>query len=822
MNRLLRVGFVTVVQMLPVSVWGDPPRLTGTSPLGVQRGKSMEVTLEGTGLIGTPRLVAPFKFQVEEPTDQEGSDGAHWKVKLTIDTRTGVGIYPVRVATESGVSNPILFAVGQLPQVKEVEPNNTFPLAQSIPAPVVVEGECSGNDQDFFRFKGRKGERIVVDAVCSRIGSGVDPMIRLTTADWRFVASADDTPGLFTDGYFTALLPEDGEFVLEFSDSRFAGQGRAVYRLLIGAVPYAGEVHPFTLSRGQESSLELRGGTLSGDRLFRLQAPSDRLASMFSPVIPARLLGDPAWANSPLDVEFPIPLLLNSAVTVLESVDPSEKLPPLSPPVTILGRLSQAGERDEYTITAPSGSQHEIRVEASGLGSALDGHLRVLARDGRALGETDDGKSMGRRRGGGGGGRPQGATSTDPAFDLTMPQGTGTGTGTGQSEVRLIVKDLMDRGGVGFTYRVVVTPVEAAFQLGFNDEQVSVPRGGTALIPVSVTRSGYKGPIALEILGIPTDAGVTILPGIVPAGQTNGVVGIQATPESPLQACEVQIVGHGERGPAVAAAKSIVFAEQTISSPGFGMGGTIPSYARPFLSLTAAVTRPGPILLKPDASKVVVPLGSTVEVALRIHRMVEAKMAYKIEALSPPTGLHVAETEINETGTTSHVKITAAADAPLGPLMLGLIAQRQQSKEDANRRSRRAVTKKGAVPPSSSPPAAAAVMIAVEIVRPAALELAVKEIRLKPGTSVTLTGKLTRIAPFAEEVEVKLNGLPPGVKADPVKVATMDSEFLLTLQADKLAPAAEANATAVMSYMTGNKVDTGVPVPLRVTVLAND
>jgi hypothetical protein len=120
-------------------------------------------------------------------------------------------------------------------RAEEIEPNNTIDGAQPIANPSVVEGECSGNDEDFFRFKGRKDMRVVVDAVCSRIGSGVDPMIRLTKSDGRFIA-------LLTDGYLTAVLPEDGDYVLEFCDSRFAGAGRAVYRLLIGAVPFAGEL----------------------------------------------------------------------------------------------------------------------------------------------------------------------------------------------------------------------------------------------------------------------------------------------------------------------------------------------------------------------------------------------------------------------------------------------------------------------------------------------------------------------------------------------------------------------------------------------------
>src|SRR5207237_10228615 len=133
------------------------------------------------------------------------------------------------------------------------------------------------------------------------------------------------------------------------------------------------------------------------------------------------------------------------------------------------------------------------RFGAWGFGSALDGQLRGFAKDRRLLGETDDGKLAPGRRigGGGGGGRARGPASTDPAFDLTMPQG--------QGEVQLVVKDLMDRGGVGFTYRVVVQPVETAFQLVLNENHVAIPRGGTALIPVTVTRNGYRGPIALDV-----------------------------------------------------------------------------------------------------------------------------------------------------------------------------------------------------------------------------------------------------------------------------------------------------------------------------------
>ena len=65
------------------------------------------------------------------------------------------------------------------------------------------------------------------------------------------------------------------------------------------------------------------------------------------------------------------------------------------------------------------------------------------------------------------------------------------------------------------------------------------------------------------------------------------------------------------------------------------------------------MTRPGPILLNHEASKLVVPQGSTVELPLQVVRTTEEKKTYKLAALSPPTGLSVAESEVGEGGTSA-------------------------------------------------------------------------------------------------------------------------------------------------------------------------
>src|SRR5207302_1227397 len=84
----------------------------------------------------------PFGFTTTPPA-APGTDAASWTLKLTVAPETALGVYPIRVRTDDGLSNPILFSVGQLPQVAEAEDNSTFESAQVIPAPAVVEGQAA-------------------------------------------------------------------------------------------------------------------------------------------------------------------------------------------------------------------------------------------------------------------------------------------------------------------------------------------------------------------------------------------------------------------------------------------------------------------------------------------------------------------------------------------------------------------------------------------------------------------------------------------------------------------------------------------------------
>src|SRR5262249_62106049 len=97
-------------------------------------------------------------------------------------------------------------------------------------------------------------------------------------------------------------------------------------------------------------------------------------------------------------------------------------------------------------------------VEASEYGSALDGMLQVLGAKGAVIANADDTVIALPARNG----QAQSLVFADPSLEFTVPGGT--------NEVTLVIRDLENRGGVGFAYRLVVEPHSPDFQLLVNDQ----------------------------------------------------------------------------------------------------------------------------------------------------------------------------------------------------------------------------------------------------------------------------------------------------------------------------------------------------------------
>ncbi|MHC4510952.1 MAG: hypothetical protein ACYTAO_18680 [Planctomycetota bacterium] len=98
-------------------------------------------------------------------------------IEVTIEPDAEPGERELRFKTATGLTNPVVFQVGTLPEIRELEPNNRqaypplpnmpkvvkLPKDKALDLPVLLNGQIMPGDIDRFRFHARKGQRLVME-----------------------------------------------------------------------------------------------------------------------------------------------------------------------------------------------------------------------------------------------------------------------------------------------------------------------------------------------------------------------------------------------------------------------------------------------------------------------------------------------------------------------------------------------------------------------------------------------------------------------------------------------------------------------------------
>jgi hypothetical protein len=146
---------------------GPLPYIAGRFPLGVRAGEPAEVSVTGVNLGGIREV------KVEPPPSADG-----WAT--TPLAFSAGGARPINI---------VQLAVGNEPEILEQEPNDTIEQAQAVSIPVTINGHIDGGDkagtnpdEDYFRFRARKGEQLSIDVAAARLGSPLDSVIEVLNA----------------------------------------------------------------------------------------------------------------------------------------------------------------------------------------------------------------------------------------------------------------------------------------------------------------------------------------------------------------------------------------------------------------------------------------------------------------------------------------------------------------------------------------------------------------------------------------------------------------------------------------------------------------
>jgi hypothetical protein len=378
-----------------------PPVIANAAPYGIQRGTTAEITIEGTNVGDadavlfsdgglSARITSVADFGPDVPVRRAGDTGApisdrarNSVVTLEVTASRGVplGRQVLRLHTPLGTSTAIPIWVGDLAEARELEPNDRAAQADTLTAPVTVNGAIfTEGDVDTFRFAARGGHQVVLRALAVALGSRLDPALTLLDESGAVLASNDDF-GDTREPLIVYTPKSDGTFLLRVSDSLNTGSPRHIYRLTIGELPYLTSVYPLGRSRTSKLPVRVEGANLGGVRRGTLGASLPDTPDL-APVEAT------APGGTPLN-RVQIALGRYPEVEEVESGrDDLAAAQLVQVPVTVNGRLHHTdGTRDEdaFRFTATKGQHVVVSVAANRLGSPLDSVIEVVDAQGREI-----------------------------------------------------------------------------------------------------------------------------------------------------------------------------------------------------------------------------------------------------------------------------------------------------------------------------------------------------------------------------------------------------------------------------------------------------
>jgi hypothetical protein len=436
-------------------------------------------------------------------------------VEVTIAADAAPGDRELRLGAQPGLTNPLTFTVGQLPEFSRkpakvppafVAVNGAIPPNRPVNRPVeppmevtlpaVINGQVMPATSDQYRFHAAKGQRLVaavrarelIPYISDAVPGWFQAAIALRDPAGKEVASADHYR-FHQDPVICYEVPADGDYVLEIRDSIYRGREDFVYRITLGELPYVTGIFPLGGRAGARTPIHLSGWNL----------PDAGLAQ--DPKVKA---GDtiPVSVRSRAGVSNSVPFAVDSLPEVLAQAGAKsrEKAQRVKLPVIVNGRIEHPGDWQYFRFDGRAGDRIVSEVMARRLGSPLDSVLRLTDAAGHELAFNDDFDDKGAGL----------LTHQADSFISVGLPANGT--------YYLQLGDTQRHGGVEYAYRLRIGQPRPDFELRVAPSSLNLRAGATLPVTVyALRRDGFSGAIALQLKDAP--AGFTLSGAVIPDGQ---------------------------------------------------------------------------------------------------------------------------------------------------------------------------------------------------------------------------------------------------------------------------------------------------------------
>jgi hypothetical protein len=472
-------------------------------------------------------------------------------LQITIAADAEPGEREFRLATPQGLSNPLVFCIGQLAELSEKEvlnvtvppgsnqPQITLPATNmNISLPATVNGRIkpglarpqipprpgqpfTPGDADRYRFEARQGQHLVIAAsarelipyLADAVPGWFQATLSLCDAQGKELAYDDDFR-FHPDPVIHYEVPKDGTYVMEIKDAIYRGREDFIYRISVGELPYITSIFPLGGRAGTQTMIKLAGWNLPTDKLT--MDAKDKDPGIY-PVVVRK--GEVASSASPFMVDT-LPEELEKETN--NSINNAQRV---ALPIIMNGRIDQPGDWDVFSFEGRAGQEIVAEVYARRLDSPLDSVIRLIDAAGRQLAFNDDHEDRG---------AGLETHHADSYIHCALPV-----NGT----YYVYLGDAQHKGGAEYAYRLRISTPRPEFDLRVVPSGVNAGPGQTVPITVHALRKdGFTGEIALAVKGAPR--GFSLSGAMVPSGQDQVRLTLTVPPVQLVDPIRVSLEGH--------------------------------------------------------------------------------------------------------------------------------------------------------------------------------------------------------------------------------------------------------------------------------------
>ncbi|MBN2476516.1 MAG: pre-peptidase C-terminal domain-containing protein [Pirellulales bacterium] len=418
------------------------------------------------------------------------------EVEVTIAADASPGPREIRLATLRGVSNPLVFHVGQLPEFSR-KPMITCPLQvlgkeqlalrkrpaeeeeSQVTVPCTLNGQIASGEVNRYRFEAHKGQRLVISAdarelipyIADAVPGWFQPVLTLCDAGRREVAYNDDYR-FKPDPTILFEVPDDGEYVLSITDAIYRGREDFVYRITVGEVPFLTSIFPLGGRVGEAATVEMRGWNLQA---AKLALPPDGAGPGIHRIHATNRQGL---------VSNPVPFALDTLPECFdeESNDDQTHAQKVQLPTIVNGHMDRPDDWDVYQVEGRAGETLVAEVHARRLDSPMDSLLKLTDATGKLLAFNDDHEDPGT------------GLNTHHADSYLMVELPADGT------YYVHLGDTARSGGEAYAYRLRISAPQPAFALRVVPSSAALRgRSSTAVNVYAIRKDGFEGAIKLGL-----------------------------------------------------------------------------------------------------------------------------------------------------------------------------------------------------------------------------------------------------------------------------------------------------------------------------------